>query len=1377
MDVDAALGPRERTMLAALIVRRGQAVAPGELAEAWWGEQAPPTWAQQVRNSIARIRARLGRDAVETIGTQYRLGLDAEQIDAVRFEALVVRARAHAVQGDDDRAIDAYRRGLALWRGAAYPELAEWEPGAVEAGRLQEVRLAAEEELLDARLRVGEHRTVLPEAERLVREDALREDRWAILALAAYRSDRQAEALGALRAARRRLDEELGIEPGARLTALEKAILRQDPGLMAPEPSAAASIECPYPGLRPFGPEDAELFFGRDDDIDAVLDRVRPGEIVVVAGPSGTGKSSLVLAGVAPRLIAAGRGVEVVLPGRDAPSDVRSAAARARVVIVDQAEELLAPGAVDGEELGRACADVLADGTALVFTVRSDGLDALRALPRIGDAVGSGVLLLGPLSAGGFREAIETPARLSGLRVEAGLIELALRDLGDRRGTLPHLSHVMRETWRRREGGVLTVDGYEASGGIAGAIAQSAESVYRSLDAAEQQLCRALMLRLVARGADGVSTRRRVASAPLLADAGRRALVERLARARLLTVDESSVVVAHEAVATAWPRLDGWLAEDADHGRVARAVESAAEAWDADGRSDADLWRGARLHTALAWRAHGAPDLTEVEADFLESSRALESADADALAERARRDRRQNRRLRWALGGAAGLLVVSLAAGVVAVGRSVEARAAAEDARVEALVATSLSLRASDRAVAALLAAEAHRRWPDDGRVRSALWGIATGSDGLVRTWVGGDDDLAMAPIPGTRTAVMVRGDPPRVTVVDMDTGAVVRELEAGLRAGETRWGRTLAVSEDGRTVVVQTPAWADPGVPESCCVNVVEFVDLDSGERLAGSDAYDVRTTGTTLISPDGTHAYVGHPITGDLMRFSGAEVDARASSPAAFEDYTGEPGRYDAISWLGTGDIAVGRGDSLAVYDPESLEIRTTLHLGQDLAEHALSALGDRELVVSGSDGIARVDAVTGDILWRVPSPGGVPCFSIAVEREAGVLHCAQLGVIRHVSLETGAVGGSMMRLQSDTAGAMTILDDSSELFITTGSAASLWRTDGSGAGARMVAAGRVPGDDFGLDDTHLVTMRATDDGEEWMLWDLATDRSTGDSAEYLAWLDDRRLVRFDDGSPLAIADARTGAGTDVDRRLAARIAEDDGWAIAAPPGPDAFAVLEDGLAPFDPATGQPTGRTLRPPWESGFGLNSVTQSADGTRAAVTWFNIDDQRTQTTIFDPATGVIVADGFFHSEGARYLPDGDLLVVSDDALTRHEPDTLEPVGSLPKPFGGGTTIQVAADGRTVMVTGWDNRVSLYDLAAGVMLGDPLDTTSPIMGGGAQLSHDGRLLAAATDRGVVLWDLDPAAQAEAACAVAGRELTEVEWQTYFGEEPQRPTCGA
>ena len=231
----------------------------------------------------------------------------------------------------------------------------------------------------------------------------------------------------------------------------------------------------------------------------------------------------------------------------------------------------------------------------MIVAVRADFLSSCAAEPSIGPLFAAGVHLVGPLSPDGLRSAIEEPARLAGLRLEPGLVELILRDAAGAPGVLPHVSHALVETWLRREGATLTVAGYEESGGISGAIAKSADQLYLSLDPDARATCRATFLRLVEISADGAPMRRRIPITPMRQDAAHDRVLTSLARARLVSAEEDSLIVAHESLATAWPRLRGWLEDDAEGLRAMSALASAANTWEADGRPDEDLYRGARL--------------------------------------------------------------------------------------------------------------------------------------------------------------------------------------------------------------------------------------------------------------------------------------------------------------------------------------------------------------------------------------------------------------------------------------------------------------------------------------------------------------------------------------------------------------------------------------------------------------------------------------------------------------------------------------------------------------------------------------------------------------------------------------------------------------
>ena len=234
----------------------------------------------------------------------------------------------------------------------------------------------------------------------------------------------------------------------------------------------------------------------------------------------------------------------------------------------------------------------------------------------------SGLYVLAPMGESQLREAIEAPARQSGLRLEAGLVDLLVRDVEGEPGALPLLSHALRRTWERREGRVLTVEGYRATGGIRGAVAQSAETVYEKTSEGQRPLLRDLMLRLVRRVREGEPVRNRVPRRLVVAGAENDRLVERLVGARLVTSDEGSVELAHEALARAWPRLRGWLEDDSDGQRNLRHLTAAADAWVAMGRPESELYRGARLQRVVEWRDRARPRLTGAEVAFVDSLRA-----------------------------------------------------------------------------------------------------------------------------------------------------------------------------------------------------------------------------------------------------------------------------------------------------------------------------------------------------------------------------------------------------------------------------------------------------------------------------------------------------------------------------------------------------------------------------------------------------------------------------------------------------------------------------------------------------------------------------------------------------------------------------------
>ena len=254
----------------------------------------------------------------------------------------------------------------------------------------------------------------------------------------------------------------------------------------------------------------------------------------------------------------------------------------------------------------------------------------------------------------GLRAAVEAPARQSGLLIEPGLVDLLVGEVAGTAGALPLMSHALLETWKRREANTLTVDGYTASGGIRGAVAQSAEAVYAGIGPEQRVVLRDLVLRLVSSGTQGEPVRARLPRRLFSAEPDHQQLIDLLVGSRLVTSDAGVVEIAHEALARAWPRLRTWLDEDMEGQRIRQHLTTAADGWDTLGRPDSELYRGVRLAQALQWRERADTRLTATELAFLDAAERNEQSERRAEQVRARAQARLIRRLRAVLAVARG---------------------------------------------------------------------------------------------------------------------------------------------------------------------------------------------------------------------------------------------------------------------------------------------------------------------------------------------------------------------------------------------------------------------------------------------------------------------------------------------------------------------------------------------------------------------------------------------------------------------------------------------------------------------------------------------------------------------------------------------------
>jgi predicted ATPase/DNA-binding SARP family transcriptional activator len=280
---------KQRRLLSALVVHAGEARSADLLIDAIWGPSPPASAAKLLQTYVSQLRKVLPAPArIRTRGAGYALELEDESLDAARFERLLSEGRSASREENPALAASLLRRALGLWRGQAYGDFAYEEFARAEAERLEELRLVALEERIEAELALGRHKDVLPELRSLAAEHPLRERLQAQAMLAMYRCGRQSEALDLYTDARARLQDELGLEPGAKLRELQRRILQQDPGLAAGPRAEEALTRLPTPPNALLGRE-REL---RELRRLLVRDDVR---LLVLAGAGGSGKTRLAL--------------------------------------------------------------------------------------------------------------------------------------------------------------------------------------------------------------------------------------------------------------------------------------------------------------------------------------------------------------------------------------------------------------------------------------------------------------------------------------------------------------------------------------------------------------------------------------------------------------------------------------------------------------------------------------------------------------------------------------------------------------------------------------------------------------------------------------------------------------------------------------------------------------------------------------------------------------------------------------------------------------------------------------------------------------------------------------------------------------------------
>jgi WD40 repeat protein len=438
---------------------------------------------------------------------------------------------------------------------------------------------------------------------------------------------------------------------------------------------------CPFRGLDPFKAEDRPFFFGREAWTTRLKQGLAQHNFLAVLGPSGSGKSSVVLAGVIPALQDEEPGLQLtyLTPGNDPLPSLESRLAAVQgqptALVVDQFEELfsLCPDrAVRQAFLDRLLG--LAENMRVVITMRADFWGECAPYPALRERMRDHQELIPPMDLEDLRQSMKKQGEAVKLQFETGLISTILDHIEGQPGAMPLLQHALLELWNRRHGRWLKSEEYQAIGRVQGAIAKTADAVYAALKGdPERQQMRDVFMRLTrldenaVQSADRRDTRQRVrmdeltpaGSDPTLT----RLLLKRLADARLIVTsvnaatDREEVEVAHEALIRYWPRLCGWLDEDRASLRLRQGINEAAREWEARGKDESLLvHRGSRLEDAAALRGHTQFRLNELEDAYVTGCVALQNKEKAA---RERLRRRITLGLGVGLAVAAGLIVLT----------------------------------------------------------------------------------------------------------------------------------------------------------------------------------------------------------------------------------------------------------------------------------------------------------------------------------------------------------------------------------------------------------------------------------------------------------------------------------------------------------------------------------------------------------------------------------------------------------------------------------------------------------------------------------------------------------------------------------------------
>ncbi|MEV1081608.1 hypothetical protein AB0I98_25735 [Streptomyces sp. NPDC050211] len=1176
----------------------------------------------------------------------------------------------------------------------------------------------------------------------------------------------------------------------------------------------------PYRGLARFEPSDQGLFFGRDRLTEDLLQLVCGHRFAAVFGASGSGKSSLLRAGLIPRLQK-----EIAERGRPAVLRVLTPGARPAATYA----HLLAPAADEPEswvvvdqfeEVFTLCRDRAerARFIDLLLAARDPGsrlrvLIAVRAdfYPRCGehrglaDTLCGAGLLVGPMTADELREAVVKPAQEAGLLVERELTARIVEEVLDEPGGLPMLSHALLETWRRRKGRVLTLAAYQAAGGVRGAIAASAEEAYGQLTALQADAARRLLLRMVEPGQGTPDTRRPLTRAEReeWACPDVPVVVERLARARLLTVDEDAVQLAHEALITSWPRLRGWIEEDRERLRHHRRLTEAARVWLEHDRDSGALYRGTRLDRVAELFPDHEDDrsLTVPEREFLTAALAAREAERRAAA-------RSTRRTRAGVGVLAAVLAVALVASLAAWTQSRDNERRRVDDAARRVAALADSLRTTDPRTAQLLGVAAWRvaelpesrrallgslgqqeldtfsdRAPGDGPFRRLTDSGRTLLSVEGRTWrtwdVARHRRIAEGRLPEDGTAVGVSPD-----------GRLL-----AIQGGDGDDGTAVAVSPDGRPMAVQGDR-RDDGV---------RLWDTTAGrwfgDRLPASTFVEFAERTYVVHGVDDARAWVHSAADGKPL-FETESMSMATAAPSA-------DGRLLAVCPAGDGPLQV-----------RDLTDRRTVHgrweraadiCGQEYAHLVLG--GGHRLAAVIPSGVRVWDVRSGEQLADLPETGvRYAAFSkdgtFLATADGEEIRVWRMGVdapvFRHPLNNQHLHGGLawdperpvLRYLEGGTAHSLDVAN----------AVTSVWQDEPLGKvlispDGRTLATARRIGE---TGDSYRFELRDTRDNRllrtlPAMPLPVSRDPSMPVHAEatlpLLAFSPDGKALAYAVSAPgytaspqrltvWDVAQGRTRTTLDLATRTSA------GAVITIALGPDARTLQltrTPGVGELSNETWDLAGHR-RTALLTGLSSSHLAVRPDGGLLA------GDNRTAALPGGSSTPRDLAKGDEISALA-FAPDGSRLMAGDQTgrVALWDGEVRQREGTLPNAFPAlpegvadaiiddtseaVSALAVSPDGRTLAVGGEAGSLQLWDIASHQPLGGPLTTPGDGIDTVAFGADSGTLYAGSAHVPLQRYTIDPSKAVASVCARTGGDgLTRTEWRTYVTDVPYRKVCG-